>query len=216
MFDLETIIRERHSTRLFLPQPVPRALVDEALDLAQHAPSNSNIQPWHMVFASGAPRDRLVKALVEEAQRRPPNIPPLPEEFRHYRSELGAEVYGAMGITRENKAGHDAAVLRNFEFFRAPMAGIVCMPQGLGPADALSVGMFLQTLLLALTARGLGSCVEVSIAGYPEIIRAQLAIPAELLILCGLAVGYPDPDFPANKLHIGREAIGKNVVFLDN
>ena len=71
----------------------------------------------------------------------------------------------------------------------------------LGPADALSVGMFLQTLLLALTARGLDTCVEVSIAGYPEIVRAQLAIPAELSILCGLAVGYPDPDFPANKLH---------------
>src|SRR5262249_16211279 len=59
MFDLEQVIRERHSTRLFLPQPVPRALVEEALVLAQHAPSNSNIQPWHMVFASGPPRDRL-------------------------------------------------------------------------------------------------------------------------------------------------------------
>jgi hypothetical protein len=68
---------------------------------------------------------------------------------------------------------------------------------------------------LALTARGLGSCCEVSIAGYPEIVRAQLAIPAELSILCGVAVGYPDPDFAANKLHVGREPIGKNVVFLD-
>ena len=117
MFDLEQVIRERHSTRLFLPRPVPRALVEEALILAQHAPSNSDIQPWHMVFASGPPRDRLVKALLEEAQRRPPNIPPLPEEFGHYRRELGAQVYGAMGITREDKAGHDAAVLRNWEFF---------------------------------------------------------------------------------------------------
>ena len=75
--------------------------------------------------------------------------------------------------------------------------------------------MFLQTFLLALTARGLGSCVEVSIAGYPEIVRAELAIAEELAILCGLAVGYPDPDFAANKLHVGREPIGKNVVFLD-
>jgi nitroreductase len=121
-----------------------------------------------------------------------------------------------MGIAREDTAKHAAAVLRNWEFFRAPLAGIVCMHQDLGPADALSVGMFLQTLLLALTERGLGSCVEVSIAGYPEIVRAQLAIPAELSILCGLAVGYPDPDFPANKLHIGREPIGENVVFLYN
>src|SRR3984893_16515844 len=68
MLDLE--IRERHSTRSVLPQPVPRELVNEALALAQDAPSNSNIQPWHMVFASGASRDRLVAALLDEAQRR--------------------------------------------------------------------------------------------------------------------------------------------------
>ena len=216
MLDLDQAIRERHSTRLFLPKPVPRELVNEALALAQYAPSNSNIQPWHMVFASGASRDRLVAALIDEAQRRPPNIPPLPASFQHFRSELGAQVYGAMGISREDTARHAAAVLRNWEFFRAPVAGIVCMHRDLGPADALSVGMFLQTLLLALTERGLGSCVEVSISGYPEIVRAQLAIPTELSILCGLAIGYPDPEFPANKLHIAREPIGENVVFLDN
>ena len=113
-----------------------------------------------------------------------------------------------MGIAREDKAGHDAAVLQ-LGSSSAPLAAIVCMHRDLGLADALGVGMFLQTLLLALTARGLGSCVEISIAGYPEIVRAQLAIPAELSILCGLAVGYPDPNFPANKLHIGREAIEK-------
>ena len=170
MLDLDEAIRERHSTRLFLPRPVPRELVNEALVLAQHAPSNSNVQPWHMVFASGACRDRLVAAPIDETQRRPPNIPPLPASFQHFRSELGAQVYGAMGISREDTARHAAAVLRNWEFFRAPVAGIVCMHRDLGPADALSVGMFLQTL----------------------------------------------PEFPANKLHIAREPIGENVVFLDN
>jgi nitroreductase len=213
--DLEQTIRARHSTRLFLPKPVPRALVNEAVALAVCAPSNSNIQPWHVVFASGPPRDRLVKALVEEAQRRPPNIPPLPESFKHFRSDLGAQVYGAMGIRREDKAGHDAAVLRNWEFFQAPLGGIVCMHRDLGFADAIAVGMFLQTLLLALTARGLGTCVEVSIAGYPEIIREHLAIPAELSILCGLAVGYEDPDFAANRLHVRRNPVEKNIIFLD-
>jgi len=216
MFDLDRAIRQRHSARMFLlNQAVPRQLLDEALALAQCAPSNSNIQPWHVVFASGSARDRLVAALLEEARRRPPNIPPLPESFQHYRRELGAQVYGAMGIAREDTAGHLAAVLRNWEFFRAPLAGIVCMHRDLGQADALSVGMYLQTLLLALTERGLGTCVEVSIAGYPEIVRAQLAIPAELSILCGLAVGYPDPEFAANRLHVSREPVGKSVVFLD-
>jgi nitroreductase len=84
--------------------------------LAQYAPSNSNIQPWHMVFASGASRDRLVAALIDEAQRRPPNIPPLPASFQQFRNELGAQVYGAMGISREDTARHAAAVLRNWEF----------------------------------------------------------------------------------------------------
>jgi nitroreductase len=169
-----------------------------------------------MVFATGPARARLVEALLEAAHRGPPNIPPLPESFQHFRRELGAEVYGSMGIAREDREARAVAVMRNFEFFRAPLAGIVCMHRDLGPADALSVGMFLQTLLLALTERGLSSCVEVSVAGYPEVIRTQLAIPAELSIICGLAVGYPDPDFPGNKLHVGREPIAKDVVFLDS
>ena len=215
MLDLDQVVKERHSTRMFLPKPVPQALVDEAVALAQLAPSNSNIQPWHVVFVSGPPRDRLVAAMLEEAERRPPNIPPLPESFQHYRRELGAEVYGAMGIPIDDTAGHLTAVMRNWEFFRAPQAAIVCMHRDLGPADALSVGMFLQTLLLVLTERGLGSCVEVSVAGYPELIRAQLSIPEELTILCAVAVGYSDPDFPANKLHIARDPVQKNVVFLD-
>jgi len=121
----------------------------------------------------------------------------------------------SQGIAIDDKVSHDAAVLRNWEFFRAPLAGIVCMHRDLGLADALSVGMFLQTLLLALTERGLGTCVEVSIAGYPEIVREQLEIPAQLTILCGLAVGYPDPNFSGNRLHVSRDSIEKNMVFLD-
>jgi nitroreductase len=80
----------------------------------------------------------------------------------------------------------------------------------------MSVGMYLQTLMLELTARGLGTCVEVSVAGYPDVVRTELKIPPELTIICGLAVGYADPDFPTNKLHIAREAVEKNVAFLDS
>jgi nitroreductase len=70
--------------------------------------------------------------------------------------------------------------------------------------------------MLALTARGLGTCVEVSVAGYPDVLRTELNIAPELTIICGLAVGYSDPGFPANKLHIGRDPVAKHVVFLDN
>jgi nitroreductase len=216
MFDLEQAITHRHSTRMFLPnRPVPPHLVDEALNLAMRAPSNSNIQPWHMVFASGAARDRLVAALLQEAQSKPPKVPELPTKFAHMRRDLGALVYGSMGIARDDHTARRVAVLRNWEFFRAPLAGVVFMHRELGAVDALGVGMFLQTLLLTLTARGLATCVQVSIAGYPEIVREQLHIPTEYTILCGLAVGYADPDFAANKVHTPRNSIEQNVMFLD-
>lgn len=216
MYDLEQAINDRRSTRMFLPEKqVPRELVDQALELAIRAPSNSNVQPWHLRLVSGPARDRLVAALLTEATSRPPMVPELPELFAHLRRELGAKVYGSMGITRDDTEGRRIAVLRNWEFFRAPLAGIVCMHRDLHYVDSLGVGMFLQTFLLALTARGLGTCVQVSIAGYPEIVREQLNISDEYAILCGLAIGYPDPTFPANNLRTERNPIERNVVFHD-
>ena len=216
MYDLEQAINERRSIRMFLPdKPVPRELVDQALELAIRAPSNSNVQPWHLRLVSGAARESLVAALLDEASSKPPVVPELPELFAHLRRELGAKVYGSMGITRDDAEGRRIVVLRNWEFFRAPLAGIVCMHRDLHYVDSLGVGMFLQTFLLALTAHGLGTCVQVSIAGYPEIVREQLSISDEYAILCGLAIGYPDPTFPANTLRTDRNPIEHNVVFHD-
>ncbi|GLP81537.1 hypothetical protein TUM20984_29570 [Mycobacterium antarcticum] len=121
-----------------------------------------------------------------------------------------------MGIARHDAEARRIAVLRNWEFFGAPLAGVVCLHRDLDYVDSMAVGMFLQTLLLGLTARGLGTCVQVSIAGYPEIIRSQLDIPDQMRILCGLAIGYPDPDFPGNALRTKRNSITSNVVFIDH
>lgn len=216
MYDLEQAITERRSIRLFLrDKPVPRELVVESLELAIRAPSNSNIQPWHVVFASGPARDRLAEALLEQADIAAPNVPSLPENFAHLRRELGALVYGSMGIARHDAEARRIAVLRNWEFFRAPLAGIVCMHRDLDHVDAVGVGMFLQTFLLALTARGLGTCVQVSVAGYPDTLREHLGIGADMRILCGVAIGYPDPEFAANQLTVPRNPLTHNVVFRD-
>ena len=217
MYDLEETILDRRSTRLFLrDKPVPKDLVIEALELAVRAPSNSNIQPWRLVFNSGPARDRLVEALLEEAAQGEPRVPPLPDEFQHFRRDLGGLLYGTMGVPRHDAEARRVAVLRNWEFFRAPLGAIVCMHRDLEYADALGVGMFLQTFMLALTARGIGSCVQVSIAGYPEIIREQLGIDEELRILCGVSIGYPDPEFPANQLHTPRSPLEHNVTFVES
>lgn len=203
---------------MFLPdKPVPAELLKEALSLAMRAPSNSNIQPWHLFIATGARRERLVAALSAEVQvNRPEVIGGLPESHNRLRRELGALVYGAMGVAREDRDGRWNAQRRDWEFFGAPVAGIVCMHQDLGLADAVGVGAFVQTLLLALTDRGLDSCVQVSTAMYPGIVREQLDIPDELRVLCGMCIGYADPAFAANNLRIPRNPVSDNVVFLDN
>ncbi|GAS95096.1 nitroreductase [Mycolicibacterium canariasense] len=196
-------------------KPVPRELLEEALTLAMRAPSNSNIQPWRLFLASGPRRDRLVEALLAEASLELPVTTGIPETYLPLRQELGGLVYGSMGIARHDQDGRRLAQLRNWEFFRAPVGAVVCMHRDLGVVDALGVGMFLQTLLLALAERGLGSCVQVSIAAYPEILRAHLGIPDELTVLCGLAIGYPDPAFPANNLTTPRNPVQDNVVFVE-
>ncbi len=120
-----------------------------------------------------------------------------------------------MGIARDDAAGRWAAQRRNWAFFGAPVAGVVCMHRDFGSVDAIGVGMFLQTLLLALNERGLGSCVQVSIGLYPDVLREQLGIPDDLTILCGMSIGYADEAFPANHVATPRDPLCENVVFLD-
>ncbi|KUJ17688.1 Nitroreductase [Mollisia scopiformis] len=213
---LDEAIKNRHSTRKFLPTPIQQDLLITALQFAQLSPSNSNIQPWHLTVVSGQRLIKLKAALNAAATKTNPNIPPLPDTFSHFRTELGYQVYGVgMGIAREDRESRREAVLRNYEFFGAPVVGILCMDKRLGAVDAMGVGMYLQTLLLELTKVGLETCVEVSVAGYPEVLRSELGIGDELDILCGVAIGLEDGEFRANELRIARQPIEKNVVFLE-
>lgn len=116
------------------------------------------------------PRELLIEALLTAVDTAPPanQVAGLPPQFAHRRRASGALVYGAMGIARDDADGRWAAQRRT-PFFGAPVAGVVCMHRDFMNVDAMGVGMFLQTLLLALNERGLGSCVQVSIAFYPDV-----------------------------------------------
>ncbi|ORV82182.1 oxidoreductase [Mycolicibacterium iranicum] len=215
--DFDDVVLRRHSSRMFLPdKPVPQELLQEALTLAMRAPSNSNVQPWRVFLTSGARRERLGAALAKQVRTTPPPNLGLPDSHSHLRRELGALLYGAMGVARDDSEGRWTAQLRNWDFFHAPVAGIVCMHRDLGLPDAIGVGMFLQTLLLALTERGLDSCVQVSTALYPDVVREQLDIPDDLTVLCGICIGYADPAFPANSINTPRNPVTANVVFLED
>ncbi len=200
MYDLDETIRQRRSVRGFLPTPVPREVIEELLALAQHAPSNCNVQPWRVYIASGDMREKLRAALVEAVLGG---------------SSSGAvELYGKMGIERGDKAGRLKAMLRNFEFFDAPHVAYICMEKSFGIGVALDVGMYVQTLMLAMQSRGIGSCAQAALRAYPDLVAAQLGIPDDEQILCGLSFGYEDATVPANQTRQPRDPISSNVVFV--
>ncbi|OGM48611.1 hypothetical protein ABOM_001974 [Aspergillus bombycis] len=203
---LRHLISARHSTRNFLTKSVSNDDLRNCLALAQNAPSGSNTQPWRATFLSGDALTSLKTALAAAADNDPSQILQLPEAFRHYRSTLGRKLYGqAMGIARDDLPAHTTAVLRNFEFFGAPLAGIIYIDKALYDVDLLSVGIWLQTLVLELTALGLDTCIEVSVAGYSHVIKRELCISDDMEVLCGLAVGYGDPTSAVNHVVAGRD-----------
>src|SRR4029079_4767987 len=127
MTELDKVVRERRSTRLFLrDKPVSRELLLDALSLAMRAPSNSNIQPWRVFVASGPRRDRLVEALLEAASAGFPATMGIPESFLPLRQELGGLVYGSMGIPRHDAEARRLARLPHLGVFRGPLGAVGC------------------------------------------------------------------------------------------
>jgi nitroreductase len=221
MHDLDRTIRERRSVRGFLTDRlVPRHLICEALELAQRAPSNCNVQPWRVFIASGVGCERLRgvlrRAVVTGVAPAPDDpVDEFPGFYRRLQVDCAVALYKEMAVERHDQAGRQQAAARNFAFFDAPHVAIVCMEQHFKLGVALDVGMYAQTLMLALWARGVASCAQASLRMYPALIRRELAIPESLRILCGISFGYEDDSVPANRTRQRREPIETNVTFVD-
>ena len=222
MFDLDQTIRERRSVRgYFADRPVPRSVLEEALELAQRAPSNCNVQPWRVFVATGPARDRLRVALCEAVSAgQMPDAEDALDSFegpyRRLQVDCAVTMYREMGIARDDYEGRMRATLRNFELFDAPHVAIVCMHKNFGVRVALDVGAYVQTLLLALWSRGVASCAQASLSSYPTIVRRELSIPDDLRVLCGISFGYEDPAISANNTRQARAPVTENVTFLDS
>jgi nitroreductase len=87
------------------------------------------------------------------------------------------------------------------------------MPTPFDTREAADIGMYAQTLMLALTARGIASCAQGALGLFPEIIREQLGIPADYKLLFGISFGYEDRNVKANAARVGRENIDDAVRF---
>lgn len=218
MSDFDETIRGRRSVRAYLPEPVPMERILECLELAQHTPSNCNVQPWRVFLASGAARDRLRARLVEAVTQGVPGdgtdpIDDFQGEYRTKQVACAVEMYGHMGVARGDKEGRFRANLRNFEFFDAPHVAFVAMERSFGVGVALDVGMWVQTFMLALASRGIGSCAQASLRSYTAIVREELGMPESLRLLCGVSFGYEDPSASVNRTRQPRDPVTANVVF---
>jgi nitroreductase len=143
-------------------------------------------------------------------------VAPMDEFLGPYREKqiaCAVELYGNMGIERGDRVGRLRASIRNFQFFDAPHVAYVCMAKTFGIGVALDVGMYVQTLMLAMQSRGIASCAQAALRSYPALVAEHLGIPGDEQILCGLSFGYEDPSVPANQTRQPRDPISRNVFF---
>lgn len=204
---LIALARARHSKRAFLTTPVPRPLLEEILECAAHAPSSRNTQPWKVAVLTGESKAALSRRLCDEYDRGVPmtadflnNPARLEGVFAERARAVGAATLAVKGIDRGDEAARRAHIRENFEFFNAPVEMIFHLSGDAVPGSFLALGCFLQNVMLGLTAAGLGSCPQYSVAGYGATIREYLGLPSGQIVVCGLAVGWVDPAAPINTL----------------
>jgi nitroreductase len=221
--DVFEAARTRRSIRAYKPDPVPPATVRDIVALARHAPSGSNIQPWRVHVMTGATLARVGGAIKrafladEPGHKRDYNYytDPIVEPYLARRRQCGWGLYGTLGIARGEHAKSKAYRATNFDFFGAPVGLIFTIDRNLEKGSWLDYGMFLQTIMLAARARGLHTCAEAAIANYPDIVRRELGITNDWVVICGMAMGYADPGAVINTFQPPRIEVDDYAVFLD-
>ena len=210
-------LKARISIRAFKPDLVPEALLREILDLAAHAPSGGNLQPWKLIAVAGAERDAVValaKANLPGAEDNRPVYPAnLWEPYRARRFKVGEDMYALLGIPREDKLARLMQLARNFEFFGAPVGLFFVIDKRMGHGQWAHLGMFMQSLALAAVERGLASCMQEAWARLRAPLHAHFGLDANEMIYCGMALGYADASAPVNTLRSERAGLEEIATF---
>jgi len=217
----EHLIRARRSVRAFRPEPVPREELHAIFTLAGQAPSNANMQPWRAEVVSGATRDRLSEALVAAMVegRYSPDVPEdegiYEEIHRERREAMGEILYGALGIERDDMEGRSAWYLDNLRFFGAPHAVLIFMPARATERMATDVGMYGQTLMLALAAHGISSCPQGILGFFADTVRDVLGIADGSRLVYGISFGYADDTSAVNRIDMPRVPLSESTRWHD-
>jgi len=212
----EEIVAARRSLRAFLPQAVDPVTLATIFAVAQRAPSNCNSQPWVTHVVSGDKLETLRAQMPERFMSGNfsmdfPYAGTYHGVYKERQYGAAQALYDAVGIPREDKVARNVQFMRNFTFFDAPHVAFLFLPEPFGLREAADLGMYAQTLMLTLTAHGLGSCPQTALSFQAEYVREQLGIEASNKLLFGLSFGYPNWDAPANTCWTDR-ATGTDAV----
>jgi len=217
-------ITTRHSIRAFLSTPVPRKVVEDILSVARRAPSGTNMQPWwvYVVTDDGKNRlsDTLLKAHDGGASAWTPEYQYYPNDFQEpYKSrrrKVGWDLYGLLDIERGQKEKMHQQHGRNFRFFDAPVGLMFTVDRELKIGSWLDYGMFIQNVMLAAREKGFHTCPQAAFTGHHQVVRDCLPIPDEQSLVCGMSLGYADPDAIENSLITEREPVDSFTRFIDS
>ncbi|WP_206419730.1 nitroreductase [Minwuia thermotolerans] len=210
--DVDAAITGRRAVRAFLQDPVPLALIQHILAVASRAPSGGNLQPWKVHVITGGPKARLERtlaaALATPGYRGKPAYPYYPDRwFEPYdsrRRDIARRLYAALGIGRRDVIAMRRAEARNLEFFGAPVGLFFCTDRRLEAGSWLDMGMFVGNVMTAARGHGLDTCPQASFISHHDIVARHLGLAEEEIMLCGMALGYRDPDRPENAFESPR------------
>jgi nitroreductase len=214
-------IRARKSIRGFKPDPISKDILRDILEIACRAPSGMNTQPWRILVATGGTLDAIKKENIEKlrAGEMPKEEHPVvgwaPDSvYRQRQVALAMQIFRLMGIKREDKEERARWLERGFRFFDAPAAIILLTDGALAEGTSiLDMGAIMQSICLAALEYGLGTCIEDQGVMYPDVVRRHCRIPDSDKIVIAIAIGHPDPDFPANRLESPREPVDSVTIW---
>mgnify|MGYP001815672323 CR=1 FL=1 len=201
----------RKSVRAFLDEAVEDDLLRELLSKAARAPSGGNVQPWRVYVLNGEKMAEFKGVVAADRSQETPAYdiypPNLTSPYRDSRFKVGEDMYALLGIPREDKAARIQRLFENYQFFGAP-AGLFCfVDRQMGPPQWSDLGMFLQTFMLLACEAGLDTCAQEAWAMRANTVAAFVEADPDLMLFCGMALGYRDPDRPVNDLISDREPL---------
>lgn len=205
-------LKTRITCRAFLDKPVPEATVRAILDGAKWAPSGGNLQPWHVYALAGKRKAEFLDLIAEKQKTNPfgegseyPIYPKdLKDPYKARRFKCGEDMYGTIGIPREDKTGRLMQFANNFRAFGAPVLLFFAIDRQMGVDQWADLGMFAQSVMLMAREQGLHTAAQEAWAIWPKTIAEFVNMPPELMLFCGMGLGYMDETAPINGLRTER------------